>query len=159
MTTCYVGLGSNLGQPAEQVSRAFAELARIPDTSLRAVSSLYRSAPVGYADQADFVNAVAALETGLGAEALLAALQGIEAQHGRRRRFANAPRTLDLDLLLFGEESLEAQDLTLPHPRMHERAFVLAPLIEIAPDIAIPGIGPAVEQLARCADQRVQRLP
>jgi 2-amino-4-hydroxy-6-hydroxymethyldihydropteridine diphosphokinase len=159
VTLAYVGLGSNLEQPAEQVRRALAELARIPDTAVRAVSSLYRSAPVGYAAQPDFVNAVAALDTGLGVEALLAELQAIEARHGRRRSFANAPRTLDLDLLLFGDASLEEQELTLPHPRMHERAFVLAPLLEIAPDIAIPGVGPAIEQLARCADQPVARLP
>jgi 2-amino-4-hydroxy-6-hydroxymethyldihydropteridine diphosphokinase len=121
-------------------------------------SSLYRSAPVGYADQPDFVNAVAQLETALPAARLLAELQAIEARHGRNRSFANAPRTLDLDLLLFGTATLDTGDLVVPHPRMHERAFVLQPLVEIAPDIDIPGHGTAARLLQRCQDQSVEKL-
>ena len=135
MTIAYVGIGSNLDQPRAQVTSAFDELDRLPHTRVVRKSSLYRSAPVGYAAQPDFVNAVAQLETGLPAERLLAELQHIEARHGRSRSFANAPRTLDLDLLLFGEATLQSPGLTVPHPRMHERAFVLEPLLEIAPEL------------------------
>ena len=154
----YVGLGANLGDPRRQVEQALRELNEIPDTRLRARSSLYRSDPVGYAAQPDFVNAVAELETRLPAARLLAELQAIEARHGRSRSFANAPRTLDLDLLLFGDERIAAPELTVPHPRMHERAFVLAPLVEIAPEAAIPGLGKASELLERCASHAVQRI-
>ena len=143
MTLAYVGLGANLGEPRRQVEAALGELGAIPRTRLSRSSSLYRTSPMGYASQPDFVNAVAELETGLDAPALLAELQAIEARHGRSRSFADAPRTLDLDLLLFGSEAFSEKDLTVPHPRMHERAFVLEPLLEIAPDVAIPGIGPA----------------
>jgi 2-amino-4-hydroxy-6-hydroxymethyldihydropteridine diphosphokinase len=113
---------------------------------------------VGYAAQPDFVNAVAALDTELDAHALLRELQALEAGHGRRRGFANAPRTLDLDLLLFGDERIAETDLVVPHPRMHERAFVLEPLVEVAPDAQIPGRGKAQALLAGCADQNVQRI-
>ena len=125
MTIAYVGIGSNLEEPETQVRKAFDELDRMPHTRLVKKSSLYRSAPLGHGAQPDFVNAVAQLETGLPAERLLAELQEIEARHGRRRSFANAPRTLDLDVLLYGERSLELPGLKVPHPRMHERAFVL----------------------------------
>ena len=158
MIVAYVGIGSNLDQPADQVRRALQELGTIRDTQLRAQSSLYRSAPVGHAAQPDFVNAVAALETGLAADELLVELKAIEKRHGRERSFKDAPRTLDLDLLLFGNATLRSADLILPHPRMHERAFVLEPLLEIAPDAAIPGHGAARERLAQCAGQRVQRM-
>ena len=122
-------------------------------------SSLYRSAPLGYAGQPDFINAVAQLETGLAAGRLLAELQALEARHGRERSFANAPRTLDLDLLLFGGLEMSTDELTVPHPRMHERAFVLQPLVEIAGDAAIPGRGSAAQLLRSCAQQDVERLP
>ena len=158
MTLAYVGVGSNLEQPESHVRRALDELDGIRDTRRRARSSLYRSAPLGYAAQPDFVNAVAAVETGLSAEALLAEMQAIEGRHGRERSFANAPRTLDLDLLLFGDERRAGAALTLPHPRMHERAFVLEPLLEIAPDIDVPGRGPARELRARCREQRVEKI-
>jgi 2-amino-4-hydroxy-6-hydroxymethyldihydropteridine diphosphokinase len=158
VTVAYVGLGANLGDPARQLEQALRELDALPGTRLRARSSLYRSAPVGYADQPDFVNAVAELETALPAIELLAELQAIEARHGRGRSFANAPRTLDLDLLLFGDERIEAPGLTVPHPRMHERAFVLMPLVEIAPQAALPGHGKASALLERCASQPVQRI-
>ncbi len=148
-TTAYVGLGSNLQDPAAQLKSAFAALAALPSTSVVARSSLYRSAPVGYADQPDFVNAVIALETELAPRALLDALLEIERRHGRVREFQNSPRTLDLDVLLYGDLQLREPGLTIPHPRMHERAFVLVPLAEIAPRQAIPGMGTVVEQLRR----------
>ncbi len=158
MTVAYVGLGSNLGEPRQHLTLALRELDAVPHTRLVKASSLYRSAPVGYADQPEFLNAVAQLETGLPAARLLAELQGIEARHGRSRSFANAPRTLDLDLLLFGKEEIRGESLEVPHPRMHERAFVLQPLLEIAPQAVIPGRGPASELLPRCAGQSVERI-
>jgi 2-amino-4-hydroxy-6-hydroxymethyldihydropteridine diphosphokinase len=138
VTTAYVGLGSNLGDPVRQVETALEELDRLPQTRLVKRSSLYRTAPEGYAHQPDFINAVARLETGLPAERLLDELQALEARHGRTRSFPNAPRTLDLDLLLYGSLALNTERLTVPHPRMREREFVLAPLREIAPDLELP---------------------
>jgi 2-amino-4-hydroxy-6-hydroxymethyldihydropteridine diphosphokinase len=158
MTVAFVGLGANLGEPRTQVEAALRELDEVPQTRVTRRSSLYRTAAVGHADQPDFVNAVAQLETALPAERLLAELQAIEARHGRRRSFPNAPRTLDLDLLLYGDASLEQPGLTLPHPRMHERAFVLVPLAEIAPRAAIPGRGNAQALAERCSRQGVERL-
>ena len=150
MTVAYVGIGSNLEDPRAQVLQAVEELDRLPHTRVVKRSSLYRTAPVGHAAQPDFVNAVAQLETGLPAERLLAELQGIEARHGRKRSFPNAPRTLDLDLLLYGRAELSSPTLTLPHPRMHERAFVLRPLMEIAPELRL--------SLEGCAGQAVEKL-
>ena len=158
MTLAYVGIGSNVGQPREQVLSAFTALGRVPRTRLARHSSLYASTPLGYADQPQFVNAVAEIETGLEPAPLLQELQAIEAAHGRERSFRNAPRTLDLDLLLFGELVLRQPALTVPHPRMHERAFVLKPLLELAPDIVIPGVGPAAARLAACGGQHVERI-
>lgn len=154
-----VGLGANLNDPAAQVEYALAELDRLPGTRLVARSALYASAPVGYVDQPDFVNAVAQVETALAPRALLAALLDIEHRHGRERSFRNAPRTLDLDLLLYGDARFHEDGLSLPHPRMHQRAFVLLPLVEIAPGTRIPGAGRAVDHLAACADQSVMPLP
>jgi 2-amino-4-hydroxy-6-hydroxymethyldihydropteridine diphosphokinase len=151
VTVAYVGIGSNLDGPRSQVLAAFEELEQLPHTRVVKRSSLYRSAPVGYAAQPDFVNAVARLETGLAAERLLAELQAIEARHGRRRGFRDAPRTLDLDILLYGELALRTPELEIPHPRMHERAFVLEPLLEIAPELAQrfpPRAGQQVERIA-----------
>lgn len=145
--TAYIGLGSNLEDPASQVNAGYAALAALPATELIARSALYRSAPVGYSEQPDFINAVAKVETALGARELLDALLAIEFNHGRVRDFPNAPRTLDLDLLLYGNLQLHAPGLTIPHPRMHERAFVLAPLAEIAPQCVIPGRGKVAELL------------
>jgi 2-amino-4-hydroxy-6-hydroxymethyldihydropteridine diphosphokinase len=152
VTTAYVGIGSNLNDPRTQVLQAFTELDGLPHTRVVKKSSLYRSAPMGHAAQPDFVNAVAQLETGLPAERLLAELQAVETRHGRQRSFANAPRTLDLDILLFGNATIQSGALTLPHPRMHERAFVLKPLLEIAPQL------PFTAQLDACADQEVERI-
>jgi len=154
----FIGLGANLGDPESQVRRAFAALAELPRTRLLAASSLYRSAPVGVVAQLDFINAVAEVETALAARALLDALLAEEMRFGRTREFPKAPRTLDLDLLLYGDRVIAEPGLVVPHPRMHERAFVLAPLAEIAPDIVIPGKGRAAALLAACADQRIERI-
>lgn len=154
----FVGLGANLDDPRRQVQQAFRELDAIPHTRVVRTSSLYRSEPLGYAEQPSFVNAVAQVETGLPAERLLAELHAIEARHGRSRSFANAPRTLDLDLLLFGNTVLDDPGLQVPHPRMHGRAFVLLPLVEIAGDVAIPGLGSARALLDKCGSQGVEKL-
>lgn len=154
----YIALGSNLVQPEAQVNQAFDALAQLPDTRLIARSSLYRSAPVGYADQPDFINAVARVETQLSPHDLLQSLLGIEQTFGRVREFRNAPRTLDLDLLLYDDIQFHETGLTLPHPRMHERAFVLMPLVEIDPICVIPGRGQASDWLAQCDDQSISRV-
>lgn len=159
MAVAYVGIGANLDDPAARVRGAFAALAAMPRTRLLKRSSLYRSEPQGYRQQPDFVNAVAELQTALAPENLLAELQALETRAGRTRSFRNAPRTLDLDLLLYGEERIEQPGLVVPHPRMHERAFVLVPLLEIAPQADIPGRGPARQCLARIPPQAVERLP
>jgi 2-amino-4-hydroxy-6-hydroxymethyldihydropteridine diphosphokinase len=158
VTIAFVGIGSNLDHPLHHVRSALTELDRLPHTRVVKRSSLYRTAPVGHAAQPDFINAVAQLETGLPAERLLAELQDIERRHGRERSFANAPRTLDLDILLYGGAQLSLPELQVPHPRMHERAFVLKPLAEIAPDASIPGHGTAQALLAQCAQQEVERI-
>jgi 2-amino-4-hydroxy-6-hydroxymethyldihydropteridine diphosphokinase len=155
----FVALGANLGDPAVQVRRAMTELAQLPETQLTACSSLYLSKPVGFLEQPDYVNAVAALHTKLTPRALLDKLLDIETRHGRSRAFKNAPRTLDLDLLLYDGLVMHEPGLTLPHPRMLERAFVLAPLAEIAPHCAIPGQGTAQENLARLNVTGLTRLP
>ena len=147
----YIALGSNLEHPAAQVQAGFAALAALAGASLTMQSSLYRSAPVGYADQPDFINAVAAVETTLAPRDLLDRLLEIELGHGRVRSFPNAPRTLDLDLLLYGDLQVRDPGLTVPHPRMHERAFVLVPLAEIEPQCVIPGRG-AVSALLNAVD-------
>jgi 2-amino-4-hydroxy-6-hydroxymethyldihydropteridine diphosphokinase len=158
MTLAYVGLGANLGEPRQQLEDALVAMGGLPHTRVAARSSFYRSAPVGYAAQPDFVNAVAVLDTALAPGVLLEGLQGIERRHGRERSFRDAPRTLDLDLLLYGDEQIARPGLTVPHPRMHERAFVLRPLAEIAPDARVPGRGRAVELLEKCSGQDVERI-
>jgi 2-amino-4-hydroxy-6-hydroxymethyldihydropteridine diphosphokinase len=151
-------LGANLGNPIQTVKSALDQLDAIADTRRLAASSLYRTAPVGIKHQPDFINAVALLETQLAPQALLDALFAIERQFGRQRSVRNAPRTLDLDLLLHGDAVIDTPQLTLPHPRMHERAFVLAPLVEIAPQATIPGRGTVAALLAALADQAVERI-
>ncbi len=158
MHTAFIALGSNLDDPEEKVHQGIAALAALPHTQLAAASSLYRSAPVGHADQPDFVNAVVQLATTLAPQDLLAALLAIEKQFGRVRSLRNGPRVLDLDLLLYDAQSIAAPGLVVPHPRMHQRAFVLAPLLELAPACVIPGIGSAADWLAGCADQTIKRL-
>ncbi|MFN3884117.1 MAG: 2-amino-4-hydroxy-6-hydroxymethyldihydropteridine diphosphokinase [Rhodocyclaceae bacterium] len=154
----YVALGANLGNPIATVRAAIGALQELPQSRLVASSSLYRTAPVGLKHQPDFINAVAMIETTLPAYGLLAQLFAIEARFGRVRSVRNAPRTLDLDLLLCGDQVIESPELTLPHPRMAERAFVLVPLAEIAPGLTIPGLGPLSALLPRVADQRIERL-
>ncbi len=151
----YVGLGSNLNDPVMQIKTALAALNAIPDTHSVQYSSLYRSAPltlqVAVADQPDYINAVAALDTQLAPLQLLAELQALEQRHGRTRGAERwGPRTLDLDLLLYADRQWESEALTVPHPRLHERSFVLYPLFEIAPDINVPGQGSVRELVARC---------
>lgn len=158
MARAYIGIGANLDDAATQVRTAIAALAALPASHLVRSSSLYRTAPIGHAAQPDFINAVALVETTLAPRALLAALRAIEERRGRVRTFKNAPRTLDLDLLLYDDRVIDEPELSVPHPRMHERAFVLAPLVEIDPECVIPGRGPAREWLARCAHQAIARL-
>ena len=154
----FVGLGANLDNPLQQVRQALAELDAIARTRVLAASSLYRSVPIGYANQPDFINAVAKLQTELSPRELLDALHGIENRHGRRRSVPNAPRTLDLDLLSYGILEVQEEGLTLPHPRMHERAFVLLPLAEIAPDARLPGRLPLSQLLAQVDRSGVEKL-
>ena len=137
----YVGLGSNLEDPMVQINHAFEQLGKIEDTSLITRSSLYRSAPLGSVEQPDFINAVACLSSALEPKALLHELHDIERASGRKRGARWGPRTLDLDLLVFGGQVIDQAGITLPHPGIGERNFVLLPLIEIAPRLIIPGLG------------------
>ena len=154
----FLGLGSNLDTPERQLCQAVTHIAHLCGVRLHGVSSVYRSAPLGYADQPAFFNAVLRLSTTLPPAALLDALHGIEHEHGRTREFRNAPRTLDLDILLYDQLRQEDAVLTLPHPRCHERAFVLLPLLELAPDCVIPGRGPARDWLPGCSNQAIEKL-
>ena len=154
----HIGLGANLADPVRQVQRGIRELATLPRTRLIRHSSLYRTAPVGEPDQPDFVNAVAVVDTALSPHELLEALLALEARYGRVRGKPNAPRTLDLDLLLLGSQVISEPGLEVPHPRMHQRAFVLVPLVEVSPDALIPGHGRAADLAGRLADQRVIRM-
>jgi 2-amino-4-hydroxy-6-hydroxymethyldihydropteridine diphosphokinase len=158
VVVCFIGLGSNLGQPVQQVQQAFAELAVVPGCDLQACSSLYRSAPVGPAGQPDYINAVAELHTDLSAHALLDALQAIERAHQRERTQRWGPRTLDLDILLYGDMQIDNERLRVPHPEIARRAFVLYPLAEIAPHLVIPGLGAVSELLEAVTGQQVERL-
>lgn len=158
LETVHVAIGANLRDPQAQVRAGIEELAMLRETRLAAVSSLYRSAPVGYADQPDFINAVAAIETALAPRDLLAALLEIEHAYGRVRAHANAPRTLDLDIVLYAAREIDEPGLTIPHPRMHERAFVLVPLAEIAPEANVPGRGPVSELLKGVDAASVTRI-
>lgn len=150
--TAYVGLGANLGDAAASVRQAISALSALPQTELSAVSSLYASAPLD-AGGDDYVNAVARINTQLAADELLQALQKIEQDFGRQRTFRNAPRTLDLDLLLYGQTEIDSATLQVPHPRMTARAFVLLPLLELDAALNIPGKGPAAGYVAGVADQ------
>lgn len=157
--TAFIGLGSNLVQPADQILQAMQALDHLPETRVVARSSLYRSAPVGYLEQPDFVNAVVKVETALAPFALLQALLALEQENGRTREFQNAPRTLDLDVLLYDDLQHHEHGLTVPHPQMHKRAFVLQPLLEISPACVIPGVGAAALASELCKDQRLEKLP
>ncbi len=149
--TAYIALGANLGDAPAAVRAALQALDALPHTRVLARSSLYRTAPVD-AQGPDFINAVAAVATRLTAQALLQSLQQLEQSAGRERAFPNAPRTLDLDLLAYGDARIDSPALTVPHPRMAQRAFVLVPLAEIAPGLV------SAQQLAAVAGQRIERL-
>ena len=138
-----LGVGANLGDPRTAVRKAIADLAQLADTDVVAMSSLYGSAPLD-ADGPDYVNAVVQVRTALSPAALLKALHAIEQKAGRERPYRNAPRTLDLDILLYGSDSVDREDLQIPHPRMWQRAFVVVPLAEIAPDLVSPAQAHAV---------------
>ena len=152
-----IALGSNLENPVSQVRRALNELDTLPESSLLACSSLYRSAPVGKINQPDFINAVVEIETTLSPHGLLKTLLEIEQNHGRVRGLPNDPRTLDLDILMYDELECNEGGLILPHPRMHQRAFVLKPLMEISKDCFIPSRGSVAELLSACSNQRLER--
>jgi 2-amino-4-hydroxy-6-hydroxymethyldihydropteridine diphosphokinase len=155
----YLGLGANLDDPARQVRRAFDELAALPASRLVSRSPLYKSPPLGPPDQPDYVNAVAVLETTLTPLGLLAALRGIEVRHGRKRDGTRwGPRSLDLDILLYGDLVLDSPELRLPHPGLHERAFVLYPLYDVAPELEIPGRGAVRGLRARLDAPRIERV-
>lgn len=155
----YIGLGSNLADPVAQVRTGVAALAQLEQTQVETCSSYYRTAPVGLREQPDFINAVCRVRTGQAPVELMRNLLEIEHAHGRvRHGDKGGPRTLDLDLLLYGDQAIQTTELTVPHPRLHERAFVLYPLHEIDPDLVIPGHGKLVELLASCAEQQVERL-
>ncbi len=157
MILAYIGLGANLGDARATVLQAASDSAQTPGIDQLKLSNLYRTAPVD-AGGPHYINAVAAIQTSLTAHALLAALQNIEHEHGRLRPYRNAPRTLDLDLLLYGSSAIHDANLTVPHPRMHQRAFVLKPLSELAAGLSLPQ-GSLKDLLAACADQAIERLP
>ncbi len=155
----YIGLGSNLNNPVAQLRMARSRLSMLPRTRLERCSSFYRTAPVGYTEQPDFLNAVCRLNTELDAATLVENLLAIEVQHGRVERTQEwGPRILDLDLLLYDQAVMSAPGLTVPHPRLHERAFVLYPLSELDRDLIVPGHGKVTELLASCRDQRIEKL-
>lgn len=153
----FVGLGANLGDARQALSAAADALRALPRTSDVAVSRHWRSAPIDSSGP-DYLNAVASLNTALAPFALLAELQRIERDHGRQRPHRNAPRTLDLDLLLYGDDIIDTAPLTVPHPRLHERAFVLRPLAELAPGLLVPGRGSLQSLLPAVAGQRLRAL-
>ena len=156
---CYIGLGSNLDNPAAQLHTALVALDEVPDTSLVKQSSFYRSKPLGPGAQPDYLNAAALLATSLPAATLLSQLQAIENRQGRVRDGQKwGPRALDLDLLLYGNEIIDAPGLVVPHPEIRHRNFVLMPLLELAPELYIPGLGRADELLALAGDTGITRL-
>lgn len=159
VTSAWIGLGSNLEDPRRQLDQALRTLAAEPGITLQRVSSYYRTAPWGVTDQPHFVNAVARLDTTLSPQALLDVLLRIEQHAGRERRERWGPRVLDLDLLLFGETCCDTAQLQLPHPRMHERAFVLVPLAELEPGLELGRHGTVGGLLARIGRQGVGVLP
>lgn len=156
MSQAFVALGANLGDLRQTLEAALADLSAWPGIRVLAVSSAWHSAPVG-CEGPDYLNAVAQVETSLPPLALLDALQAIEQRHGRERPFVNAPRTLDLDLLLYDDQQLATSRLTVPHPRLHQRAFVVLPLLELAPGLLLPGLGPLRDHEAAVLDQAITR--
>jgi 2-amino-4-hydroxy-6-hydroxymethyldihydropteridine diphosphokinase len=157
--TAFVALGGNIGDPPAQIRSALRALAELPETRLVSRSSFYRNPPEGGVDQPEFVNAVAGIETRLAPRKLLDHLLEIERAHGRNRDYPKAPRTLDLDILLYGGQVVQEPGLTIPHPRIPERAFVLVPLTEIAPDIEVPGRGRVADLLRNVSASGMIKLP
>lgn len=155
--TAYIGIGSNLGDARGNAEQAILQLAQLPGIRLTAQSSLFQTVPVD-ANGDDYINAVARIDTTLTARQLLAALQALESAFGRERPYANAPRTLDLDILLYGQQTIESDALTVPHPRLTQRAFALIPLLQIDPLIAIPGKGPAHGFAPGVAGQPIRKI-
>ncbi len=155
----YIGLGSNLGDSITTITTAFRELSLLSKAIPARCASLYRSAPVGVGEQPDFINSVCEITTALDAEDLLGHLMKIERKFGRERSdVTGEARTLDLDLLLYGISIIQSATLTVPHPRLHERAFVLYPLVELAPNLLLPEKGKIVDLLGQCADQQIERI-
>ena len=161
MTRAAIGLGANLGEAAGSVRAAIDALVGLPGTALQAVSRLYRTPAWGVTAQPDFINAVAVVDTELDARSLLDALLAIEREYGRVRVVGErwGPRTLDLDLLLYGDAVIDAPGLRVPHPHLHERAFALLPLLEIWPDVAIPGVASVRDCAAEMAALTPEPLP
>jgi len=155
--TAYIGLGSNLQDPLSQLQQAVGALRELPTTIQLTLSPLYRSAPLGPSDQPDYFNAVVALITELGPEALLDQLQMIEQHQGRLRTMRWGPRTVDLDILLYGDQVQATPRLIIPHPRLHERPFVLYPLWDVAPTLMVPGLGSLDSLLERCPSWPVEK--
>lgn len=159
LVRAYIGIGSNMDEPVTHVVQAIAELDDIPGCCCVRYSSLYRTAPMGPTDQADFINAVAAVDTTLTALQLFERLQDLERRHGRVRSEPRwGPRSLDLDLLIYGAARIDGWDLTVPHPGMLQRDFVLYPLHEIAPDLQLPDHGPIADHLPQCISHGLERL-
>ena len=155
----WIGIGANLGEPQDQVLQAINRLEQEAELTVEACSSLYQTEPVGQLDQPDFINAVVRIEVALEPFALLRRLLMIESEFGRiRNRLRNGPRVLDLDLLMFEDRIIDTEELVLPHPRMHQRLFVLRPLLEMEGEIQIAGIGSVVSSIERCGNQRIIRL-
>ncbi len=157
MAIAYIALGANLGDAAATLRAAYGALANLTGCNLLKTSSLYHTAPIGYANQPDFINAVACIETELSPQQLLDTLLDLEARFGRVRAEKNGPRTLDLDILLYDQQEIDLPDLIIPHPRLHLRAFVLHPLAEIAPELALPGRGTVSAWLPAVATQAIRR--
>lgn len=155
--TAYIGIGSNLGDAQDNVRRAILLLDQLPLTKLRSQSSLFRTAPID-AEGDDYINAVASVDTDLPAQQLLDALQALETQFGRERPYYHAPRTLDLDILLYGSKVIDTDTLSIPHPGLTQRAFALIPLLQLDPMITISGKGPAHAFAPDVADQLIQKI-
>ena len=158
MSSVYIGLGSNLEQPQQQLSRAIAEIGQLPDTRVLQHSPFYRSSAIGPGEQPDYINAVAHLHTDLDAMGMLQQLQAIELAHGRQRTLRWGPRTLDLDILLFDDLIVATETLQIPHPRITERNFVIAPLYDLCPGLALPDGTTLVSVFATMSQAGLQRL-
>ena len=158
MHNIFIGLGSNLDNPKQKIKGAIDLIAEINDINIIATSSLYETPPVGFLDQPNFINAVIQISSSINYNDLLIKLLDIELKFGRIRKEKNGPRTLDLDILLFDDLILKSESLIIPHPRMHERLFVLIPILEISPTIKIPEYGSASELISRLTMQNIKKV-